>query len=280
MKRACVAFLLLAGCGAALADIPSRQLDGSFSKGNPYRDDYPFAERDYDAMEKNPLQIGVKKQIPAAGPEVASITARFEKADYNAIDGELRKKYVKAVRKEFDLTPKEKATVEAYPDEFPVEKKLGKRVQVSEVMKLGDKEYDCNGCRFLAAGDWNGDGVPEVFLRYDDGATHAGAMSEIRVFSEDGAFVWACDLSSLRMGWHGVFDADGDGKVELVMNPGGTGDFVVLGSPKPGETLKPFVNTGLSEFGGPRPRAPKAFPQDGRMLAPPPAPVPPSPKGK
>lgn len=237
-----LASLLISTC--LLADLPSLRLDGSWGKGEAYEDPYQYSEQDFAAAAKNPYKVGIKERIKKGDNEYATIEAKLKSLPkWDQLGQELSDKYVKQVRTEFDLTEKEQQTVKAYSHQFSDEAKTGKRVYVSKVMKLGEKEYRVNGCRFFGRGDWNGDGVPEVFLRYDDGATHAGARSKIKVFSENGDLVFYMDLMTLYMGAQRVYDYNGDGKVDLVIMPDGKAkEYLVLSCPDEGEELEPFVS--------------------------------------
>lgn len=245
MRRLLILFLLAAVSGPLSADIPNLQLDGTYSKENPYRNDYPYTELDVAAMEKNPYGVGIKAKISEDSPEFASLTEQFKAIDYKLHSEDLYAKYVRKEEKEIELTEKEKEIANAYPEQFPVESSQGVRIQTSNVLKLADKEYNCNGAFFLGAGDWNGDKVDEVFMRFNDGATHAGAMSYIRVFSENGDYVWATSMMTLGMGFIGLFDYDDDGRVELLLNPGKPDCYIVLGCSATGEKLEPYQSDSI-----------------------------------
>ena len=226
----------------AFADIPPMRLNGSWSKTPLYNDPYKYSKLDYKKANTNPYKIVVKKRVKKNDPEIELIDKKISTLkSYKERDSILRKEYVKQIRNEFDLTEKEKKTAKAYPRRFPNEAKTGKRVYVSNVMKIGKKEYSVNDCRFRGKGDLNGDGVPEIFLSYSDGATHAGARSEIRVFSEQGDFVCYINLRTLYSGHTVVYDYDGDGKVELVYMPDTKdGEYLILGCSEDGGDLDLF----------------------------------------
>ena len=241
-KTAVIASFLCFSTMVSFADLPSLRLDGSWGKGELYRDPYKYDNYDREAAAKNPYRIGIMKRVAKGDDEYETIMNKIKSLPkWDVTDKELQERYVKSVKTEYDLTEKELQTAKAYPGQFPHEAKTGKRVYVSRVMKLGDKQYRANSCRFFGAGDWNGDGVNEVFLRWDDGATHAGAHSTINVFSENGDFVFFIDLQTIHMGPHRVFDYNGDGKVELVVMPDGSKDeCLVLACPQDGEELDAY----------------------------------------
>jgi hypothetical protein len=242
LKRVLTTVVLASFALTAFADIPDMRLDGSWGKGEYYQDPYKYTSRDYERVAKNPHGIAIKKRIGKSDPGFAELEENLKAlGKWDELDKELREHYVKKVKTEFDLSEKERQTAKAYPNRFPNEAKTGKRVYVSEVLKLGDKEYRVNNCRFFGKGDWNGDGVPEVFIRWDDYATHAGAQSAIWVFSENGDFVCSIGLMTLQMGMHRVYDYNGDGRVELVFMPEyNQGEYIVLGAPAEGEEAEPY----------------------------------------
>lgn len=242
MKNWLLLLAFAAFIGPLSADIPQLQLDGTYSKESPYKNDYPYSIQDVEGMRKNPHGAGIKAKIPEDSPEFSSLTSKFEGLDYKIRDEDLRAKHVHVEEKEIELTEKEREVANAYPQEFPVESSRGVRVQTSAVLKLADKEYNCNGGFFLGEGDWNGDKVNEVFIQFNDGATHAGARTTIKVFSENGDYVWSTTLMTLRMGWTGVLDYDNDGLVELVLNSGEPRSYQVIGCPAAGEKLEPYQN--------------------------------------
>jgi hypothetical protein len=258
MKRVMVLVYVCVLALPCLGDMPSMRLDGSWSKDSLHPDDYPFTELDYSAMEKNPFGIGIKGRVPGGTPESAEMIEKIKVACLPETVKEIETAHVKTVQKEFELTEQERKTVEAYPSEFPLESKLGKRVQISRVLSLGDREYSFNQCQMIGKGDWNGDGRMEIFVRFNDGATHAGAASEIRVFSENGDFVWATTLSTLHMGWAGVLDVDGDGRAELVFAPRHDQDYLILAASRPDQTLEPYENLD-PEFSRPKPSSRDIF---------------------
>ncbi len=244
--------LVMFGLSASpnMADLPSLRLDGTMGKGSAYRDPYHYTKLDYDAAKANPYKVGIMKRISKKDSEFASLDAALEGLrNWREVDKELREQYVEVVKTEYDLSEKEIKTAKAYPHIFPQEAKTGKRIFTSRVMKLGDSEFSVNSCSFFGKGDWNGDGVPEVFVRHDDGATHAGARSQIRVFSENGDFVCYINMGTIQMGRHRVYDYNNDGKVELVYMPKyKKGEYVILACPAQNEELEPFRMGGNSLF--------------------------------
>lgn len=261
-KTAVLASAFCFSAAISFADIPSLRLNGSWGKGEVYKDPYKYDQPDRAAAAKNPYKIGIMKRVSKGEPEFDTIMETMKTLPkWDVIDKELQDKYVKSVRTEYDLTEKELKTAKAYPGQFPSEAKTGKRVYTSRVMKLGDKEYRTNNCRFFGVGDWNGDGVNEVFLRWDDGATHAGANSNIQVFSENGDYVFFMGLETIYMGPHRVFDYNGDGKVELVVMPEGkTNEFFILACPGEGEEFEPYTMPAPDKE-GPRPMLSPVFEQ-------------------
>lgn len=245
--------LIIALClttAISFADLPSLRLDGTWGKGEAYKDPYKYDQPDREAAAQNPYRIGIMKRVAKGDAEYETIMQKIKSLPkWDVTDKELQERYVESVKTEYDLTEKELQTAKAYPGQFSTEAKTGKRVYVSRVMKLGDKKYRANSCRFFGAGDWNGDGVNEVFLRWDDGATHAGAHSNIQVFSENGDYVFFMGLQTIYMGPHRVFDYDGDGKVELVVMPDGkTNEFLILACPGEGQELEPY-SMPVSKYG-------------------------------
>ena len=230
----------------AFADLPTLQLDGSYGKSPIHSDPYNYSKLDYEAARKNPLNIGIKKRIskPDRGfDELNNNLKNLE--DWKTRETRLRDLYVKEVKSEFELTEKEKQTAQAYPHRFPNEAKTGKRVYVSKVLKLGEKEYRVNDCVFLGKGDMNGDNIAEIFVKHSDNATHAGARSQIRIFSDNGDFVGFIDLKTMFVGSQAVYDYDNDGRVELVYMPEHKkGEFLILGCPKSGEEFESFTMGG------------------------------------
>jgi hypothetical protein len=230
-------------CASILcADIPSPRLDGSWGKGPAYKDPYNYSKLDYDKVRQNPYNIIIKERINRNDSGFHNLKSNLENLEkWDVTDKKLRSQYVKEVKTEYDLNEKEKQTAQAYPNMFPNEAKTGKRVYVSNVMKLGEKEYSVNNCTFFGKGDMNGDGIPEIFIRHSDNATHAGAQSQIQVFSENGDFVCYIYLETLFMGMHKVYDYDGDGLVELIYMPKHKeGEFIVLSCAKEGKEYEPF----------------------------------------
>lgn len=226
----------------AFADIPMLRIDGSYGKTPVHQDPYNYSKLDYQAVRKNPLNIGVKRIVDKTDPNFSTLESKLKAlGDWKTRDQKLREQYVKVVKTELELSEKEKKTALAYPGQFPHEAKTGKRVYVSKVMKLGNEEYSVNDCWFLGKGDMNGDGVAEIFVVHSDNATHAGAMSQIRIFSENGDFVGFVNLMTMYSGLKAVYDYDNDGRVELIFAPKHEdGKFIILGCPKNDEQLEPF----------------------------------------
>lgn len=249
MHRSLFAVLALAGLVfagmPALADIPSLQLDGTYSKQSPHRDDYPYAPLDYEAADANPLGLGVKSKVGADSPEGAAFQAQVKEYPWQQRREELAAQYATETRKEFPLTDKEKEVVAKNPWEFGGSKDLarGVRVQVSPILRLGGKDFRFADCSIPAVGDVNGDGVKELVVTWWEPVTHAGPASEIRLFDTKGGFLWYARDGGHGMGpgltFSGLRDVDGDGRDDLILRHGG--DYVVLGCPAPGQTLPAFT---------------------------------------
>ncbi|MGM0601466.1 MAG: FG-GAP repeat domain-containing protein, partial [Candidatus Rifleibacteriota bacterium] len=253
----------------AFADIPTLRLDGSYGKSPIHTDPYNYSKLDYETARKNPLNIGIKERIGKTDHRFNELKSNLKNLEnWKTRDSRLRKQYVKEVKSEFELTEKEKQTAQAYSDRFPNEAKTGKRVYVSKVLKLGDKEYRVNDCWFVGKGDMNGDGIPEIFVKHSDNATHGGARSQIRIFSENGDFVGFINLMTLYSGPQAVYDYDNDGRVELVYMPENKkGEFLILACPADGEELEPFPMGG-TDSGNIMPSKPGLSPVRGIRPAP------------
>ncbi len=219
MREIALLALVVLACSAARADIPSLQLDGTYSKASPHADPYPYTTLDFERARANPLGLVVGRTVSRTDPALASLEEKLNRFPYAEMDARMRKQYVQVVEREFELTDKEKEVVTAHPFEFPEESKRGKRVARSEVLKLGDKEYSFVGCQFRGAADLDGDGSKELVVQWFDGATHAGARAQVRVFSLEGEFLWFREFEGPGGGGGGTLvDVDGNGRHALVLS--------------------------------------------------------------
>jgi hypothetical protein len=273
MKRWLILVLFAVVAGGVAADMAPMRLDGSRSKEPLHHDKSPFTPLNHEKAAANPLRVGIRQRIPMGDPRYDVMTSRLDALGHKEVDARLREQYLSEFRQEFELTEKEQKTVDAYPNFFPEEHETRVRVQIFEVLRLGDKEFCPMGCQFLGKGDWDGDGSDELFVGWNrednrlrsplqspqepplrsplrhplipPAGHHAGPTSEIRVFSMSGELVWSIKRMFLFAGDFGVLDVDQDGRVELVINPDQEGnsakEYLVLACANPGEELPVFA---------------------------------------
>lgn len=249
MKKVALLALVVLTCSAAWADIPSLQLDGTYSKASPHADPYPYTALDFEHARANPLGLVVGRTLSRTGPAYAPLGEKLKQFPYAEMDARMRKQYVQVVEREFELTDKEKEVVTGHPFEFPEESRRGKRVARSEVLKLGDKEYSFVGCQFRGAADLDGDGSKELVVQWFDGATHAGARAQVRVFSQQGEFLWYREFEGPGGGGGGtLIDVEGNGRHSLVLSSDNV-EIMAFSAAARGVPLDP----GSDSLVGPRP---------------------------
>lgn len=117
----------------------------------------------------------------------------------------------------------------------------------------------------MSVGDVDGDGVYELFVKWDPSDAHDSAHmgftgpTVIDCYKLDGTHLWRIDLGhNIRSGAHYtqfmVYDFDGDGSAELICKtaPGtkdGKGNWVLLGGDRPTDDYRMHVNEPRKIFG-------------------------------
>jgi hypothetical protein len=230
------------------ADMPQLQFDGTYSKESPYKDPHPYSPMDFRAAAKNPLQLGMKKKLGLKDEGFADLEAKIQAFPRKEANVRLLQTHRKEVRREFDLTEKEKNAHAKSFWEFYKPDPPKKREFVSQVLTLGNKEYPFEHCSFAGEGDLNGDGVKEILVIWHDPATHAGAHDGFRLFDENGAFLWSY-APAPYVPEYAILDVDQDNRDEFLftLGSGENREVVVIGCPKAGETLPLPPNSPISQ---------------------------------
>ena len=244
-----------------LGDIPSLQLDGTYSKESPYQDDYPYAPRDFQKAAQNPLGLGILRRVGVGSPDYETLAKKIAEHDYKVVQAEMTAKYAKEVTAEFDLTEAEKEVVRQHPGEFPkAYAETGKRSITAQILLWAGKELPRSGCSFVGEADFTGSGQKCLVLDYWPPVTYRSYVTW-QVFNASGELVLNNYFPEIDFAGRTIADIDGDGRDELLaLVSGGNKEIWVVGVPQNSSTSEPLPgdsgklsSKGISESLSPSP---------------------------